>query len=183
MERHVMIDLETLGTGPDAAIIAIGAVLFEPSTGKIKSEFYYAVDWDQGRTIDPETVKWWMLQSKEARDGVARNSGWPLHHVLKCLRLWLQDFEDLSVDYDVLVWGNGATFDISILEDAYGKDNIPWHFCGIRDMRTIKALAKDYVEKPEFKGTAHNALDDAIWQAQYVSVLYQAIKKGLTCTQ
>ena len=29
----VMLDLETLGTRPDAAIIQIGAVLFEPRSG------------------------------------------------------------------------------------------------------------------------------------------------------
>jgi len=32
--QHVMIDLETLGTTPDAPIIAIGAVNFDIRTGK-----------------------------------------------------------------------------------------------------------------------------------------------------
>lgn len=42
--KHVMLDLETMGSGPRAAIVAIGACCFEPETGRIGETFYQAID-------------------------------------------------------------------------------------------------------------------------------------------
>ncbi|EQB5416190.1 3'-5' exoribonuclease domain-containing protein, partial [Escherichia coli] len=39
-----MIDTETLGTGPDAVIFAIGAVFFDPFTGKLGKQFEKLID-------------------------------------------------------------------------------------------------------------------------------------------
>lgn len=33
--KHVMLDLETMGNGPRAAIVSIGAVFFDPLTGEL----------------------------------------------------------------------------------------------------------------------------------------------------
>ncbi|MFA5379904.1 MAG: 3'-5' exoribonuclease, partial [Dehalococcoidia bacterium] len=41
---EVSLDLETMGNGPDAAIIAIGAVEFSLETGLLGQEFYEVVD-------------------------------------------------------------------------------------------------------------------------------------------
>ena len=38
--KHIMLDLETMSTASNAAIVAIGAVEFEPETGKLGREFY-----------------------------------------------------------------------------------------------------------------------------------------------
>jgi hypothetical protein len=38
-----MIDLETMGNKPNAPIVSIGAVFFEPSTGELGDEFYRVV--------------------------------------------------------------------------------------------------------------------------------------------
>lgn len=54
--KHLMIDLETMGTKPSAPIVAIGAVFFEPQTGELGAEFYTAVnlssDMDLGAAPD-----------------------------------------------------------------------------------------------------------------------------------
>jgi hypothetical protein len=42
--RDVMLDLETMGNGPDAAITAIGAVCFNPVGGTVGPGFYRVVD-------------------------------------------------------------------------------------------------------------------------------------------
>ncbi|ENC2501576.1 TPA: 3'-5' exoribonuclease, partial [Escherichia coli] len=42
--NHLMIDTETLGNGPDAAIFAIGAVFFDPFTGKLGKQFEKFID-------------------------------------------------------------------------------------------------------------------------------------------
>ena len=73
---HIMIDLETMGTRPDAPIVAIGAVAFRPDSqhkdgemelGGIYGTFYMTIDLAksvrEGAVIDPDTVMWWMQQS------------------------------------------------------------------------------------------------------------------------
>jgi hypothetical protein len=69
--RDLMLDLETMGTSPNAAIVAIGAVKFDPGTGELGGRFYQVVDLASsvaaGCVIDPDTVLWWMRQSPEAR--------------------------------------------------------------------------------------------------------------------
>mgnify|MGYP006408929027 CR=1 FL=1 len=66
---HIMIDLETMGTRPDAPIISIGAVAFD-ANGPLDS-FYAGVNLgssvNSGAKIDASTVLWWMQQSDEAR--------------------------------------------------------------------------------------------------------------------
>jgi len=68
---HIMIDLETMGTRPDAPIIAIGAVSFDVDTDWVWRTFYVNIDLQSavsaGAKIDPSTVMWWMKQSDEAR--------------------------------------------------------------------------------------------------------------------
>ena len=42
----IMLDLETMGKSPDAAITAIGAVIFDVEGRSLGGEFYYALDGD-----------------------------------------------------------------------------------------------------------------------------------------
>ena len=37
--KNVMLDLETMGKGPNAAIVTIGGVFFDPMTGELGAEF------------------------------------------------------------------------------------------------------------------------------------------------
>lgn len=67
--NHLMIDIETLSTQPNAVICAIGAVFFEPSTGKTGPSFYQTIDprtsQNRGAHISADTVMWWLKQDKE----------------------------------------------------------------------------------------------------------------------
>ncbi|EJJ2899129.1 3'-5' exoribonuclease, partial [Escherichia coli] len=50
---HLMIDLETMGKNPDAPIISIGAIFFDPQTGDMGPEFSKTIDLDTaGGVID-----------------------------------------------------------------------------------------------------------------------------------
>ncbi|ENB5304245.1 3'-5' exoribonuclease, partial [Escherichia coli] len=50
---HLMIDLETMGKNPDAPIISIGAIFFDPKTGDMGPEFSKTIDLDTaGGVID-----------------------------------------------------------------------------------------------------------------------------------
>ena len=168
--NEVMLDLETMGTGSNAAIIAIGAVRFDTGTQETTDEFYEVVDLqscvDFGLEIDPSTVMWWMRQSDEARKEFERR-GEPLHVVLLNFEAWLGE--------DAVVWGNGAAFDNTILANAYRKCAIkqPWMFWDDRCYRTMKCL---YPEVPFVRlGDHHNAVDDARSQAEHLMRIIQAM--------
>ncbi|MDU7382496.1 MAG: 3'-5' exonuclease, partial [Enterobacteriaceae bacterium] len=71
---HLMVDLETMGSNPEAPIIAIGAVFFDPGTGKTGPELYQIVSLESamefGAKPDAATIIWWMKQSAEARAAI-----------------------------------------------------------------------------------------------------------------
>ena len=68
----------------------------------------------------------------------------------------------------ISVWANGPSFDIAILEHAYGYYNLPWKYNAARDFRTLRALVPPNLGDGIPKGEAHNALDDAMAQALFV---------------
>ncbi|MCN6062361.1 3'-5' exoribonuclease, partial [Escherichia coli] len=58
---HLMIDLETMGKNPDAPIISIGAIFFDPQTGDMGPEFSKTIDLETADgVIDRDTIKWWL---------------------------------------------------------------------------------------------------------------------------
>ncbi|EFV7194683.1 exonuclease, partial [Shigella flexneri] len=64
---HLMIDLETMGKNPDAPIISIGAIFFDPQTGDMGPEFSKTIDLETaGGVIDRDVIKRWLKQSREA---------------------------------------------------------------------------------------------------------------------
>lgn len=171
--NNTMVDLETLGNGSNAVIIAIGAVQFD-ETG-LGQEFYTTVDpqscVDAGMEIDVSTVMWWMKQSDAARSAFGR-TGTP---VLEAL-LSFSDYVSDSAGKKAEVWGNGATFDNVILSNAYravGVDK-PWSYSADRCYRTMKNVYPLITQ--EQVGTAHNALDDAVYQALHMSKILAHIK-------
>lgn len=153
---HVMVDLETLDTRPTAAIISIGAVIFDGfAAGR---EFYVAVDMqsslEAGLTSNPRTLAWWGDQSAEARAVFTDPNRMPLAFAS-------------FLPPDCCVWGNGASFDNAILQNAYaaaGMD-LPWKFWNDRCYRTVAACAPT---RRVQSGTHHNALDDAKSQAEHL---------------
>ncbi|EJI5312433.1 3'-5' exoribonuclease, partial [Escherichia coli] len=68
---HLMIDIETMGKNPNAAIISIGAIFFDPQTGDMGPEFSKTIDLDTaGGVIDRDVIKWWLKQSREAQSAI-----------------------------------------------------------------------------------------------------------------
>lgn len=182
MLNHVMVDLETLGNKPDSAFISIGAVRFNPLTGEIDRDgaFYRRIDWDSAvktrvkiRSIEPSTIAWWLSQGDSARKEVLQ-PGENYTKVMGDFYAWWQSFS-----IDMSIWGNGATFDVSILTDAFNH-NPPWKFWAARDVRTVVDMAYGIVDRNSvtFEGTPHHALHDAIHQAKYVSAMVIALRNG-----
>ncbi|EHT2859901.1 3'-5' exoribonuclease, partial [Escherichia coli] len=175
---HLMIDIETMGKNPNAAIISIGAIFFDPQTGDMGPEFSKTIDLDTaGGVIDRDVIKWWLKQSREAQSAIMTDEI-PLDDALLQLREFI---DENSGEFFVQVWGNGANFDNVILRRSYERQGIPcpWHYHNDRDVRTIVELGKaidfDARTAIPFEGERHNALDDARYQAKYVSAIWQKL--------
>lgn len=179
--HHLMIDLETMGTNSNAPIVVIGAVFFDPQTGEIGPIFYVVISlvdaMDKGAVPDGSTIEWWLAQSSEARSATLVNQI-PLDDALLQLREFI---DENSGEFFVRVWGNGANFDNVILRRSYERQGIPcpWRWSNDRDVRTIVELGKaidfDARTAIPFEGVRHNALDDARYQAKYVSAIWQKL--------
>lgn len=174
MKRHVMIDLETLGTEADAVIASIGAVVFTPDNdaehGFTFSETFYAnVNVDNqiklGRSITASTLWWWMKQEERARRAVIVPDSPVLKETLGQLRKW-SDKHGLFGEQ----WWAHATFDFPIIAHACKQTSkpTPYAYRMCRDIRTLNQLAGDVKLSMERK-THHHALDDALFQCHYVS--------------
>ena len=176
--HHLMIDLETMGKNPDAPIISIGAIFFDPQTGDMGPEFSKTIDLETaGGVIDRDVIKRWLKQSREAQSAIMTDEI-PLDDALLQLREFI---DENSGEFFVQVWGNGANFDNTILRRSYERQGIPcpWRYYNDRDVRTIVELGKaidfDARTATPFEGERHNALDDARYQAKYVSAIWQKL--------
>jgi len=173
MARHLMVDLETLATSPDAVILTIGAVTFDPASNKIFDKLYYRVDIEScdrlGMTVNDDTVEWWSKQAADVQtEAFAEDNRVPIEEVI-------EKFHKFAWNCDAF-WSHGATFDLVILDCYYRKLNKvpPWNFWQIRDTRTLFDLGYD----PEMpKEGLHNALEDANRQAIGVQTIYRKLNR------
>ena len=101
---HGMIDLETLSTKPNATILTIGGVKFDPYSFTEPSQgMYFRVDVDSqtstGREVMQETMDWWQTQPKEIQDeALGEKDRIPTEEMIKNLSLALVEvFEELGI--------------------------------------------------------------------------------------
>lgn len=184
--KHVMIDLETMPTRPNAAIVSIGAVPFN-SAGQVASPgslFYYPIylrSCEQaGLHIGAETVDWWMGQGSSARLGLFMDRQ-ELTLVLDRFTLFLQDIKKKE-SCEPYIWGRGPGFDNVILREAYATTGkpCPWDFRKDRCMRTLELIYQGlghsvsdvHKELENMKSRVeHHALHDALFQAGVTSLM------------
>ena len=172
---RVMVDIESLGTEPGAAVLSIGAVVFDTDVDT-DATFYDEISLqsneDAGLTFDADTIEWWLGQSDEAK--TVLTGGEPLADVLFNFAAWFD-----GVDADE-VWANSPTFDCRLLGaafDAVGVD-VPWEYYHERDFRTLKNLPDvgDTFPKND-DAVAHDAFDDAVVQSRAASAILSSVAK------
>jgi hypothetical protein len=168
----VMLDIETLSTRPEAVVLTLGAVKFDPWADEVNTEtgLYIRIDVDEqltlNRHVQQDTVDWWGRQPEDVREEA----------------LGEQERTSLDASMDQLnkflvgsnnIWCQGPAFDIVILENLYRQLNrpAPWQFWQIRDSRTLFGVHGD----PRNKNAvgAHNALIDCYYQAMAVQQVYK----------
>ena len=170
---HGMIDLETLSTNPNATILTVGGVKFDPYTMAEPSQgMYFRVDVDSqtemGRDVMQETVNWWSKQPKEISDEAFSDDN------RESLDDMIKKINKFSVGVDVF-WCQGPLFDYAILQDIYKQLGypVPWQYWQIRDSRTLFSLVP---KDPDEKRTGlHNALEDCYFQAKKVQRVYKQL--------
>lgn len=187
-----MIDLETLSTQSDAAVVAIGAAVFNVDEKVIDVGHYPILRGAWHGHIDPQTIEWWLNQSKEAQEVTFGPVGrvWP-HQAAEGLGgLW-------SRHGCTTVWANDPHFDFVILENWWRRESciqtlsrpsnlgpFPFKYNSPRSYRTIRELAGKMGWTEEMNAAArgmylaHNAVEDACAQARAVVEMEKFILNG-----
>ncbi len=164
LDRDIMVDLETLDTNPNAAILTVAGIRFNNNkdysavTDPYELDYFYArVDLEQpNRTISDDTMNWWAQQASEIREeAFSEEDRYKLEDVMLAFNEWAQGGDRY--------WANGSAFDFPILEDANKQLNLrnSWQFWQVRDARTIYNMVPDHTVPTNAK---HHALYDCLNQ-------------------
>lgn len=180
----VMLDLETTGREPGCALIQIAAVPFNINTGEISLKtFKISINLEKqmtsgkGFTFCQNTYKWWMKENPALYKKLSTDKTF----YVDAGRLFQEWFTSLENHKDIRVWGNGARFDIGILNGWYktciGPKFQPfWNTWLERDVRTLSSLKPEIKKNLAFLGTKHNALHDCRHQIRYCVKTMRALK-------
>lgn len=179
-QKLVSIDLETLSTRPDAAIIAIGVALWCPALVDTDSFVIVTNRWliHPGSAIgyrDPATIDWWNQQNSDVRSEVWGGRQSPI----EVIRDFVFFIKHHASEPETEFWAGPAHFDFPILEHlmhAAGLE-IPWNY---RQKKCLSTLAREMkragFENQDVKSTRlHEPVEDS--RAQLMELL--AYKKTL----
>lgn len=177
------LDIETLGTKENSVITAIALCAFTVDGGVIegsKLELYPHIQrqLDMGRKVDADTLYFWFDEMAKKGHNPHRHPTGDPYSMGACFDILLDQiahwssWDNFGTDEAKMtsrIWVRGMDFDLPMLRSASKefaqdrfRDLLPfWCF---RDQRTLVAAHKDMLPKRE--GTAHNALDDAVYQAE-----------------
>ena len=178
--KHYMVDIETMGTLHNSAIVSIGAVEFDPFDEVLTEHtFYEKIDLDDcikhGMTVTAATIKWWMQQSDDARSELTGRDQKGLEITMDLFNNYLQG-HSMNMP-DLRIWSHGVSFDAVLLESAYRACDrkVPWKYDGVRCTRTIFDAAGVTLHSLTRDGTHHNGLLDAQHQARVVQLAYRRL--------
>ena len=172
------IDMETLSTEHNAALLSIGAVIHNFGTGQQVDTFYANITPESsiaaGLDVSESTKAWWTKQGQAAQDVLSVDQR-PLRDVLVDFAKWLAGH---GVQYAI---GNGPRADNQWLESACKAVGMqsPIKYWGDLDMRTLTFIGTHILGLDHwhntFKGVKHNALHDAINEAEFCNAVFQKL--------
>ena len=168
MKRAGMVDIETLSSQSDAAVIAIGLCLFDEKEIIDSTEILIDPVLAPGHR-DPDTYRWWCEQDSQVFNRML-SGDLPPWNACGAMAQVIEEWNPKTL------WANPPSFDIIILRNLFRVYNIefPIHYTKERDFRTMKAFAKqmgiDY-SAPYDERTAHDAESDAICQAKALQII------------
>lgn len=181
--NHIMLDIETLGTGSNAVVVSISAIIFDIKTGDIGECFEVGIDTNEqvikGGIIDQETIDWWDKQSGEAKSELSRLLKEPVYDALTSFNDFIK--RNFTAPSKIKLWGNGATFDNVIVRNLFKRQGIDFKipYYADMDVRTLVYLAKVNTKSYDFTGVKHRGIDDCKHQIKYCVDGYRKITDGI----
>lgn len=182
-----MIDIETLGTTPEACILQVGAVMWDDDgiyDETISFDLSVTEQLNLGRRIDPKTVGWWLdekVNHEVRRSVLNRSNTVPLYEGMRKLNDYISSASKNKGG--ITVWANPPQFDISIIRSAMESCGVipTWQHWEERDLRTLRNICKESGITYDRKNAQHHsALSDAHHQAEEVIMLFHNLKFRLS---
>ena len=168
---HVMLDIETLATTPDAVVMSVGVVKFDPHTGTPYNKTLWRPDIDEqterDRHVSESTLEWWAKQPDHIQEDAFSDEGRiPVVDFMKELNRYCVGMEK--------IWCQGPQFDMLILENLYIQwgHHFGWQFWQVMDCRTLFQLMPVDPRKA-IQQDLHSADADAYYQAIGVQQCYE----------
>lgn len=166
-ELEAMIDIETLGLTTGNVILSIGCVKFDPNlvsdfSTLVADGFYFCCDrkaqLQDGFTVNPDTLDWWLSQSEEAKVFAFSPISRPVRDVLLSLRNYISDCSK--------IWSYGY-LDPSMINGTANRLRIDSEIIPYKKHRDLRTIADfpdfKWPDRPEgFVG--HHSLHDAAYQ-------------------
>lgn len=180
--KHVMIDTETLGRAPGSVVRSVAAVEFDPRTGETGRQKVWKIDLADsiryGFKVEASTLKWWMMQSDEARREFVEGVETPLVD-------FFEEFMEFLADTDegkgFTLWCLQLDFDVAMLRSMYSWYNLnvhgcdeevlPWNFRKVRDVRPYMDALDSAGLLPPKVADRHTPLADCLAQINYVHLV------------
>lgn len=185
-DRHLMVDIETLGSNSESPIATLCIMRFNPVTGETFESFTANIDLDEqfkaGMKPDANTMIWWLGKSEAAREGMIKSQAGPFS-LKEFGEEWNEFISSLPYPKSALYhWGKSPTFDQVILGNLLKKAGVenPWGYNMTRDVRSIESLAPELADEVKFEGSAHIAEDDVKFQIRRVSAVLGFVNMNLT---
>lgn len=168
---RLMVDIETMDTVSNAAVVQIGAVVIEPDLS-ITRQYVMAIDPEDARKygmVGVATMKWWDEQETHIREHVFAGKELSFN-VVEDFAAWVESTGATEV------WAQGPQFDLVVLENLYRAHSraAPWAYNAGRDLRTLKALFD--ARSPLSNLAQHDALADANKQANDLVTILKRLR-------
>lgn len=180
--KHVMIDTETLGRAPGSVVRSVAAVEFDPRTGETGRQKVWKIDLADsiryGFKVEASTLKWWMMQSDEARREFVEGAETPLEDFLEDFMQFIAATDEGN---DFTLWCLQLDFDVAMLRSMYSWYNLnvhgcdeevlPWDFRKVRDVRPYMDALDSAGLLPPKVADRHTPLADCMAQINCVHLV------------
>lgn len=189
-EYHVMIDIETIGLSPEAVVLTVGMVKFDPNSldepfDGVHIKLNPTEQKNDGRAINRGTLEWWSEQDPKIREEAFGPEGQlsvreGLAQIIEYFKVLDSKDHNQGHVYLSQVWGQGYGFDMTILKNLFQQYDMqePWKFYQERDSRTLFSLLDQDPRPAAGQDNLHNALSDSYYQAIGVQKALKAIKQN-----
>jgi hypothetical protein len=167
----IMLDIESLSLQPNAQILSIAAIKFDPFeitvdfSNNPKLDILLDLEEQVNRHQDENTILWWSKQDKKVQAKIFNEEDrLSINETLNQLTKFCWQMST--------IWCQGPTFDITVLNNLYAEygRGIPWKYNAIRDSRTVLSLVD--IENPI---VTHDSIEDVIRQAKLVQLAIQKL--------